>query len=102
MQDQLQGQRQDQLQDRPEERRRFPRTKCFKGAKIVASGHPAISCIVRNVSAEGARIQFTGIVALPDSFDLCFDSGRTVRQCRMMWRTTNDAGIWFAQQAKAA
>ncbi len=98
MQDQLQ----DRLQDRPEDRRRFPRTRCFKGARIVASGHNVVTCIVRNVSAEGARLQLSGIVALPEEFDLCFDSGRRVRQCRMMWRTENDVGIWFAQQAKAA
>jgi hypothetical protein len=93
---------QDQLQDRPEDRRRFPRTRCFKGARIVASGHDVVTCIVRNVSAEGARLQLAGIVALPDEFDLCFDSGRRVRQCRMMWRTESDVGIWFAQQAQAA
>jgi|HubBroStandDraft_6_1064221.scaffolds.fasta_scaffold465326_2 hypothetical protein len=90
---------QDQLEDRPEERRRFPRTRCFKGARIVASGHDVVTCIVRNVSAEGARLQLAGIVALPDEFDLCFDSGRRVRQCRMMWRNESDVGIWFAQAA---
>lgn len=81
-----------------EDRRRFPRTRCFKGAQIVASGHTKLACVVRNVSAEGARLQFSGGVALPEAFDLCFDSGRTVRECRVMWRTISDAGIWFAQQ----
>ena len=102
MQDWLEDRLEDQPQDRPEDRRRFPRTKCFKGARIVASGRDLVTCIVRNVSAEGARLQLAGIVALPDEFDLCFDSGRRVRQCRVMWRTESDAGIWFAQQAKAA
>ena len=82
-----------------QERRRFPRTRCFKGAKIIAAGYAVVSCIVRNVSAEGAKLQLAGIVGLPDEFDLCFDSGRRVRQCKVMWRTTSDAGIWFAQQA---
>jgi hypothetical protein len=81
-----------------QERRRFPRTRSLKGAKIVASGQPVVACIVRNVSAEGARLQFSGIVGLPDAFDLCFDSGRRIRQCRVVWRTSNDAGIRFTQQ----
>ena len=89
----------DPLQDPLEDRRRFPRTRCFKGAKIVASGHAIVSCIVRNISDEGARVQLSGITGLPDTFDLCFDTGRRIRQCRVMWRTTSDAGIWFAQQA---
>ena len=38
-----------------EERRRFPRTKCFKGATIKSPGQ-AVACIVRNVSAEGAGL----------------------------------------------
>ena len=88
----------DRLEDRPEERRRFPRTKCFKGAKLVAPGQAVVACVVRNVSAEGAKLQFPGFTALPDEFDLCFDSGRRVRQCRVMWRTESDAGVWFAQQ----
>jgi len=90
---------QDWLEDRPDERRRFPRTKCFKGAKIVASGHAVVACIVRNVSAEGARLELPYSAVLPGVFDLCFDSGSRKRQCKVMWRTSRDAGVWFAQQA---
>ena len=42
-----------------EDRRHFPRTKCFKGATIKAPGQ-AVACIVRNVSAEGAGLQDGG------------------------------------------
>ena len=82
-----------------QDRRRFPRTNCYKGAKIMPAGLAAVPCIVRNVSAEGAAIQFAGSAAVPDAFDLCFDTGRRVQQCRIMWRTSGSAGIWFAQQA---
>jgi hypothetical protein len=82
-----------------EDRRRFPRTKCFKGAKIKASGQSAIPCIVRNVSAEGARVELPFSTVLPHEFDLCFDIGPRHKQCRIMWQTARDAGIWFAQQA---
>ena len=78
-------------------RRRFPRTKCFKGAKVLSQGRAAVVCIVRDMSAEGAGIQLSGSVALPTEFDLCLDTGRRMRQCRVMWRTSSEAGIWFAQ-----
>jgi hypothetical protein len=89
---------QDQLEDRPEERRRFPRTRCFKGARIVASGHDVVTCIVRNVSAEGAGLRLSGSDVVPAEFDLCFDTGRRIRQCRVMWRTSREAGVRFGQQ----
>ncbi len=78
-------------------RRRFPRTNCFKGAKILSPGQAAIACVVRNVSAEGAGLQLRGANDLPSEFDLCFDTGRRVRQYRVMWRTSGEAGVWFVQ-----
>jgi hypothetical protein len=82
-----------------QDRRRFPRTTCFKGAKILPSGQVAVACIVGNLSAEGAGLKLAGSIDLPGQFDLCFNTGRRVRQCRVMWRTSGEAGIWFAQQA---
>jgi hypothetical protein len=82
-----------------QDRRRFPRTKCFKGATIRSAGQAAIACIVRNVSAEGAKLMLPYNVVLPGAFDLCFDSGRRMRQCRVVWHTSREAGIWFPQQA---
>ena len=98
LKDRLEDRTHDGTQNRSEERRRFPRTRCFKGAKVVAPGQAVVACVVRNVSAEGARLQFGSFYALPEEFDLCFDSGRRVRQCRVVWRTEGDAGVWFAQQ----
>jgi hypothetical protein len=80
-----------------EERRRFPRTKCFKGAKIQSPGE-AVDCIVRNVSAEGARLQLPYNVVLPAEFELAFDTGGQKHQCRVVWHTSREAGVWFAQQ----
>jgi hypothetical protein len=82
-----------------QDRRRFPRTKCFKGAKIQSAGQTAVTCIVRNVSAEGVKIELPYSLVLPAEFDLCFDIGPRMRQCRVMWQTAREAGIWFAQQA---
>ncbi len=82
-----------------QDRRRFPRTKCFKGAKIQSHGLAGVACIVRNVSAEGAKLQLPYSVVLPAEFDLCFDDGGRTCQCRVIWHASRDAGIRFAQPA---
>jgi hypothetical protein len=49
-------------------RRRFPRTKCFKGAKILSHNHAAVPCIVRDISVEGAGLQLPAtLLCLPSS-----------------------------------
>lgn len=81
-----------------EERRRFPRTRCFKGATIKSPGQ-AFACIVRNVSAEGAGLQLSYSAILPAEFDLNFDTGQQMHHCRVIWRTSRGAGICFARPA---
>jgi len=77
------------------ERRRFPRSKVFKGAKLIVPGQERVSCIVHDLSAAGAGLQLLGSVDLPDVFDLCFDTGQRIRECRKVWRTSTLAGISF-------
>jgi hypothetical protein len=81
-----------------QDRRRFPRTRCFKGATIKSSGQE-VACIVRNMSAEGAGLQLSYSAILPAAFELNFDTGRQMHQCRVVWRTSRAAGIRFAPQA---
>lgn len=79
------------------ERRRFPRTKVFKGAKVILAGHSTISCVVRDLSNHGAGLQFTSTAELRAEFDLSFDTGRTLRECRVAWQTRTSAGVSFEQ-----
>ena len=83
------------------ERRRFPRNKCFKGAKLIAPGHARVPCIVRDLSAAGAGLQLLGSADLPDEFELCFETGQRFRQCRMVWRNVTLAGVSFGPRAEA-
>jgi hypothetical protein len=81
------------------ERRSFPRAKVFKGAKIILAGHPPVCCVVRDLSAQGAGLQFSSSADIPAEFDLTFDTGRRLRQCRVAWRSLSNAGVSFAPQA---
>jgi len=82
------------------ERRRFPRTRVFKGAKLIVPGQTKIPCIVRDLSAQGAGLQLRTSVDLAEEFDLCFDTGQRIRQCRMVWRSVTLAGVSFAPAAQ--
>ncbi len=79
------------------ERRRFPRIKVFKGAKVILAGRPPVVCTVRDLSNHGAGLQFRSTADLPAEFDLSFDTGGMVRQCRVAWQTRTAVGVSFQQ-----
>jgi hypothetical protein len=81
------------------ERRRYPRTKVFKSAKVILAGRSTVSCIVRDLSDHGACLQFTSTADLPAGFDLAFDTGHKLRKCRVAWQTLTNVGVSFAQPA---
>jgi hypothetical protein len=81
------------------ERRSVPRAKVFKGAKVILPGHPTVCCVVRDLSIQGAGLQFSSSADLPAEFDLAFDTGHRLRQCRIAWRSQTNAGVSFAPQA---
>jgi hypothetical protein len=79
------------------ERRRFPRTKVSKCAKLVLVGRLTVICTVRNLSNHGACLQLASTLDLPAEFDLSFDAGRTLRKCRIVWQTFTNVGVSFEQ-----
>jgi len=80
------------------ERRRFPRIKVFKGAKIILAGRSTITCVVRNLGNHGACLQLPSTADLPAEFDLSFDTGVTLRKCRVAWQTITNAGVSFDER----
>ena len=76
------------------ERRRVQRTRVFKSAKIF-SGQSIRDCVVRDISTLGACLSLISTAYIPDTFDLSFDAGRTLRSCRTAWRTGSQIGVEF-------
>jgi hypothetical protein len=76
------------------ERRRVPRTRVFKSAKIISS-QSVRDCIVRDISKFGACLAL--ISTIPDIFELTFDAGHTLRPCRAAWRTATEIGVEFQE-----
>jgi len=82
------------------ERRQNPRTRVFKGAKVILSGRSTVTCIVRDLSSGGACLQLPSTTDLPAEFRLSFDTGNNLRKCRVVWRTLTNLGVSFELPAE--
>jgi PilZ domain len=61
------------------------------------ANRPPVSCVVRDLSNHGAGLQFKSTTDIPVEFDLSFDTGAVVRQCRVAWQTRTAVGVSFQQ-----
>ncbi|HEV3184349.1 MAG TPA: PilZ domain-containing protein [Xanthobacteraceae bacterium] len=77
------------------ERRKRTRAASSQTAVITCLGAKRISCVVRNFSSTGARLEVPLPTALPDTFDLVFDDDRSTLSCRVKWRRERDLGVEF-------
>ena len=82
------------------DKRSVERTRSFLKGQIVFNNRmTTMDCIVRNLSATGAKLALTETLALPDQFDLVIpQKGETLR-ARLKWRRDDEIGIVFASAA---
>jgi len=76
------------------DRRRIPRTLVSKRAEI-AAGQSLRACVVCDISSLGARLTLANNAPIPGIFDLTFDAARTLRKCRVAWRSEDQVGVEF-------
>lgn len=77
------------------ERRKYPRTRVLKGAKIVLGATSVLNCVVRDLTNGGARVRITNAANLPAEVAITLDGGRTCRPCQVAWRTLGETGLQF-------
>jgi hypothetical protein len=78
-----------------EEKRKYPRTEIDEPA-FVSSGGSVMSCMVRNISAEGAAIDVDNPAFVPKRFRLVMARDRSVvHECRIAWIQKNRIGLTF-------
>jgi hypothetical protein len=77
-----------------EEKRKHQRTEIDEPA-YVSSGGSVMSCMVRNISPEGAAIDVDNPAFVPASFKLVMAKDSTVYQCRIIWIQKNRIGVTF-------
>ncbi len=54
-----------------------------------------IGCVVRNLTNIGARLEIPPTFDPPEIFNMTFDGGRSIRPCRLAWRTSNEMVVEF-------
>jgi hypothetical protein len=78
------------------ERRQNPRAKAVLGgmATINRSGS-TMDCVVRNLSEDGACVQFDGIPRLPEQISLTITRKGRSFLARTIWRQADQVGLAF-------
>ena len=79
-----------------EEKRKHPRTEINEPA-YVSSGGSVMSCMVQNISLEGAAIDVENPAFVPSTFRLVMADDSTVYECRIAWIQKNRIGVTFAE-----
>jgi len=77
-----------------EEKRKYPRTDINEPAYI-SSGGSVMSCVVRNISAEGAAIDVENPAFVPPHFLLVIASDSSVHKCKIAWIQQKRIGVTF-------
>ena len=80
-----------------EEKRKHPRTEINEPA-YVSSGGSVMSCVVRNISVEGAAIDVENPAFVPPQFRLVMASDSSVRECRVTWIQQTRIGLTFVEK----
>ena len=84
-----------------EERRKHPRTEINQPAYVSAGGS-VMSCVVRNISLEGAAIEVDNPAFVPARFRLVMAGGAAVHDCRIAWIQKNRIGLTFVPALETA
>jgi two-component system cell cycle response regulator len=86
------------------ERRKLPRRRILKAARITIGGHPtAAHCAVRDITEAGAKIRLQDATALlPEQFELVVEIDGTEANCRTIWRKGGDLGVSFLATRQTA
>lgn len=84
-----------------EEKRKHPRTEINEPA-YVSSGGSVMSCVVRNISAEGAAIDVDNPAFVPARFRLVMANDRMVHECTVIWIQKNRIGLAFVAAPREA
>ncbi len=80
-----------------EEKRIIRRQRVLKGGKIIfADGNSVVDCVIRNLSAAGARLEVPTTVGLPQEFTLVDSHSGRSYVVKVAWRRGETMGVEFS------
>ena len=83
-----------------DERRQSPRQKAFLKGRI-NNGLTDVDCLIRDLSATGAKLMFSGGIAMPPIVDLHIPMKKQVMRAKVQWRSGDEMGVSFVEAAQA-
>lgn len=84
-------------------RRQAVRGRTYLGARIVFNHrYSSMDCLVRDLSTAGAKLIVSASVTVPIEFDLEFGRSQETRRVRIAWRSGDELGVVFADQAASS
>ena len=82
-------------------RRKSPRRRTLKEGKVLLRGCSVLDCLIRDMSDEGARLEFGGPTELPPHFRLFIPSSKTTIPVDLAWQRGLAAGVHFSGPEEA-
>jgi hypothetical protein len=90
------------MSDVMSERRTQARTKSFlQGRLYFNHRRSSVDCVIRDLTANGARLKFSGAVATPDIVELHIPSKDETFRAHIIWRVGDELGLCFGNVEKA-
>src|SRR4051794_40081059 len=84
------------MQSGMQERRREVRKRSYLGGRILYNRRFfTFDCVVRNLSPQGALLDFAGSITLPHAFDLQIEQAGIEMPVTVAWRTADRIGVTF-------
>lgn len=77
------------------DRRSQRRHKILKEGRVVLGDNLSVSCVVRDISPAGARLEFEAPAGLPGEFGLLIVSADLTIPAALTWQRRFEAGIRF-------
>ena len=78
-----------------DERRRDQRISVAHAGKIMLTEWASVGCIIRDISASGARIEFDATIRLPSEIHLHLDFADLTIPATPAWQRQGEAGLRF-------
>src|SRR5215510_12555037 len=84
------------MSEREPERRNSTRQKSFLQGRILFNNRrSAIDCLIRDISAGGARLIFSQTASIPDAVELHIPQKDQTFRAHVQWRSGEEAGVSF-------
>ena len=78
------------------ERRQSTRQKSFlRGSIYFNNRRSAIDCLIRDISATGARLIFSDTVSIPDKVEIYIPQKDETLRAHVQWRHGDEVGVAF-------